>query len=440
MLRNSGMNLFANARTIGQNQIRDRFSQLETAEYTHFHLSSCIFHLPLNNIIGKLVCAVLLLVFSAAMTLPGPALAQNKNQTTVYVVGTGHIRGDDMSAGRQEAIDNGLVMAVSRALVDLMPAETLAGSFQVLNEMVFGHTDRFVQDYKVLAESNVSGTYRLLVQATVSTRRLKEALQKAGVRLGQIQFPRVLFCIAEKGIQDDAPRYWWSGRSSGDEVTMVALSKFFSEKGYVIVPAAAVGAVNYPPELSPAEAVAVGQQLKADIVVTGLASAEEAANTMGATVRSYRATLNATAYRVSDGLSIARVMQTALMADNNAISGSREALNSVAVMVGEGLTPQIGEAWFKQASSTTQIDIVVQGISGNIANFVKFRGALSNASGVDSLQLKEMVSGAAVLTVAYQGNADALADALLLLEFDTFGVDVQSVEGNTINMQLMPKQ
>jgi len=71
-----------------------------------------------------------------------------------------------------------------------------------------------------------------------------------------------------------------------------------------------------------------------------------------------------------------------------------------------------------------------------MASFVRFRGALSTMSGVDSVQLKEMTTTEALLLVAYQGNARSLADALLLIHFDTFGINISEVGINTIALQL----
>jgi hypothetical protein len=386
----------------------------------------------------RLIAVIMLLL--AAMTLCDTTWAQDtKGETTLYVVGTGRINGEDLAAGREEAMKNGHLMAVSRVLGDLMPPETMAVHFKVLNESILSHTDPFVQDYKVLNEFTGPGTYRLLIQATLSTQRLKAALQKAGVRLGQIPYPRVLLCLSEKSIQDDAPRYWWSGQTPSDGVASAALAKLLSEKGYLIVKPGTLGAASYPQELSAADAAAIGQQLQADVVITGIATSEEAANTMAGSVRSYRGSLTATAIRAADAQIMAQSQHAELKAGNDPAAAGREALMSAASLAGEDLSAQISTLWFKHSSSTSAVELVVQGVGGNIANFVKFRGALSGTSGVNNLQLKEMMSGTAILNLEYQGTAESLADALLLLEFDSFGINIDSVEATAIKLRLTPK-
>jgi hypothetical protein len=41
--------------------------------------------------------------------------------------------------------------------------------------------------------------------------------------------------------------------------------------------------------------------------------------------------------------------------------------------------------------------------------------------------------------VAYQGNARSLADALLLMHFDTFGINISEVGINAIQLQLITR-
>ncbi len=390
--------------------------------------------------ISGLKC-LLFLIITLIWLVPSTQAQKRQADTTVLVVGSSTIKGDNMNAGREDAIDSGLVAAVSRVLIDVLPPETLSGSFQVLNDTIISRPDQFVQDYKVVTESRVGATYRLLVQATVSIKRLEVTLKAAGIRLDQVPYPRVLFCVAEKRTADQAFQYWWSGQPALTEnIAAATLEESLANTGFVVIrPPKKINIADPSPDLSPEQAIAFGKQLNAEVVVVGTAYAEEAANTMGGTVRSYRGYLRATAYRVTDGAQLSQVQQSALTAGQDALTGGNEALRNTAQLAAQDLTVQIGRAWFKQASGSTQVEIVVLGIGGNIANFVKFRGALGDTSGVDSIQLKEMMPNEAVLSVEYQGKAQALADALLLLGFDTFGINIESVEINTIRMQLVPR-
>ena len=387
------------------------------------------------RVILRLLILVVLMLAIGSMTWA----QSDKGIQTVHVIGSSKIQGDDMSASREQAIADGLVAAVSRVLVDVLPYETVVGNFQLLSERVFSQTDEFVRNYKVLTESTHGELHRVVVQATVSIRRLKGVLKKIGVHIGKRPYPRVLFCVAEKLVNDLSFEYWWHADATWRSgVTDTSMRQILNDKGFIIVaPRAEVASDALPPELSVPEAVSLAQQLKAEIVIIGQAEAQAAPNTLAGSVMSFKGTITASAHRVDTGEQIAQTRRSALTASDEPYAGSREALRNAAGLSGEDLALQIADAWFSPQSGLSRTELVVEGIGGKIASFVKFRGALSTMSGVDNLQLKEMMPDAAVLLVNYQGTSRAFADALLLQNFDTFGLNISAVEPNLIRLQLV---
>jgi hypothetical protein len=367
------------------------------------------------------------------------AQAGKKGFQTVHVIGTSQIQGDDMSASRETAIADGLVAAVSRVLLDVLPQETVVGNFQLLSERIFSKTDAFVRNYKMLTESTHGELHRVVVQATVSIRRLEGELKKIGVHIGKRPYPRVLFCVAEKLVNDPSFEYWWSAESAWKTgVSEESMRQIFEDKGFVLVaPRSNVASDGLAPELSIPEAVSLAQQLKAEVVILGKAEAQEAPNTMAGTIRSFKGTIIAHAHRVDTGEQIAQTQRSALTASEEPYAGSREALRNAAGLSGEDLALQIADAWFSPQSGLSRTELIIEGIGGKIASFVKFRGTLSTMSGIDNLQLKEMMPDEAILLVDYQGTARALADALLLQNFDNFGLNISAIEANSIRLQLV---
>lgn len=385
----------------------------------------------------------LILIMILALTL-APSAAWSlpeQGEQNVQGIGASRINAKEVAAGRQEAVNAALMMAVGRALSDLVSPEAMVGQFQGINETILNRTDQYVRDYKVLADATVAGTYRVVVQATVLVGRLKEDLRSAGIRLGKVPYPRVLVCVAERRAGEIAPQYWWSGRTAlVENVSGATLSQTLAAAGFVVVePGVGVSAGSNSSELSAAEAIALGRQFQAEVVVVGAASADEVESAGQTTMHSYNANFNARAYRLSDGQQIAQSQKVVAAAAPENIAGGREALHGAAVQVGEDLSAQIGGAWFKQAAVGTRLEIVVKGVGGKIANFVKFRGTLNTLSGVENLLLKTMMPDQAILTLNYQGTARALADALIPLAYDGFTVTVESVEADTIRLKLLPR-
>ncbi|RJQ74077.1 MAG: hypothetical protein C4519_17400 [Desulfobacteraceae bacterium] len=382
-----------------------------------------------------ILALIILPVCSSVRAQPGGG------EITVFAIGSSRIRGGDMAAGREEAINAGLIMAVSRALGDAIPIESLVGHFKVVNETLLNRTDRFVRDYKVLTESVTKDTYRLIVQATVSVDQLKDAAKAAGLRLGEIPYPRVLLCVAEKNLNDLAPQYWWSRRPVSDvHISSSVLSRIFSDSNFVMVqPDGAGVTADYASELSAAEAMDLGRRFDAEVVVAGSALVEHANTPLQPSAQAYRGTIRTIAYRTADGKALAKVEKSATTEAGQGIADGGELLRRAAALAGEELSSKVASAWSRQAALGTGIEIRVQGVGGNIASLVKFRGALSGTSGVDNLQLRELASDTAVMTATYQGSARTLADAAQMLNFDNFRINVVQVEDAVIVLQLLSR-
>jgi hypothetical protein len=368
--------------------------------------------------------------------------AQDQSVTTVHAFGTGRIQGEDMSAGRDEAIAASLAAAVTQVLTDIAPPDLVAGHFQDINESILARTDQFILDYKPLAEFVEGKELRVMVRATVSTDRLKQALKKAGIYAGRKSYPRVLLCIAEKPADQEEFQFWWAGQRMWQAGPATrAMSRRLELKGFSLIsPISISSRRGYSYQLSIPEAVALGQEMQAEIVIIGTGVAEKTDETAGAAVTTFRGRLAARAFRVKDGQEIGQIEQVATATDPDPHAGGQAALESAALLAGDGLASQMVSAWFSAESGASNIEIWVEGISGKMSEFVKFRGALTTMSGVDGVQRKEMKADTAVLSVAFQGNRQALADALMRQRFNGFSVEIAGMEDQAIRLRLVPRQ
>ena len=105
-----------------------------------------------SKIIVRFVSAAFF--FSVLLSLTGSVQAKNRVPSTkkVVVIGKATILKDDSANAREEAIANSLVSAIESMVVELLPLESLVQNFQILNEVLYGKTRKFIQGYKVLAE------------------------------------------------------------------------------------------------------------------------------------------------------------------------------------------------------------------------------------------------------------------------------------------------
>lgn len=388
-----------------------------------------------NALIILLICLFVGLFFVNSST------AKTKDTIKVVeVIASGAIAGDMTDSARQQAISGGLVSAVALASIDLLPMEVQVDSFEMLNQVLYNQVDEFVQDYKVLTEFVADSQYRVVMRVTVRLDKVEDQLSNSGMILTQEAMPRILIFMAEQGLGEDTPTYWW-----GEKLVFVvpssevAMADSLREKGYTIVPRGnLVEPLNHDLDLSIKDAITIGRYLTADIVVVGVSKADTSSNVMGGTIKSYKGSVAVKAYRTDTGGLVATVSRAAVAAGEQAAQTGREALSTAGTLTAEELSKQILVERQIAASMVPSVEIVVIG-TGELKNFVKFRKMLGTISGVSGINIKEIKPNESTITVDYTETGDTLAEELMLKTYDSFGIDIYEVSPERLGIELMPE-
>ena len=387
---------------------------------------------------------VLFSLFLAMMTL-NPAQAQDSATTKTYVVvGTSALYGGNVSAAREKAISDGLVTAVALMTKELLKVESLVDNFSQLNELLFDQTDTFIQGYKVLTEAGQEKSYRVIVQATVSGKKISKKLTNAGILRATTSLPKVLFLIAEQNLEQESPRFWWSP-SGSNYVTIAeaAMAKRLQEAGFTIVNYQ--GARNRPlvnwddinkPDLTDLEAAEIGAALQADVVVLGTSLATPSTNIMGSAMRSFNATVTLKTLRSGTAEPLLNLTRTAVAVSEDEVAGGKEALADAGDMAGPALAEELNLAWQKQAGRPTVVEVFILG-TNQLAHYVRFRKTLNTISGVEGIRVKEIKPNEATLLVEYIGKPQDLAAALMQQNFKNFGINIFEITAENLKIQLI---
>ena len=396
---------------------------------------------------SKAIIPFVFAVFFCLVVLYPPAVVQAENQIstkTVVVTGTGKIYQKDSARAREEAITDSLVSAVNRVAVELFPLKSLVRNFQAFNKMIYGNTDKFIQDYKVLAEVPSKNNYRVMVEATVSINTLKKLMSSAGILLEEKPLPKILVLISDQNLSDRLPKYWWGQEKYFSESSSInALVKPIKTKGFpiidphIIIQNTRVDPIYDTPDLNHTEAVNLGLSLQAEVVIVGKSVASSGPNIMGKRIRSFKGIVSARAIRTDTGSEIATTMKTSIITNTDEIAGVRDVLSRAGSLAGEDLAAQILAAWQKHEEQSNLLEIIIKG-TGDIANFERLRRFINNISGVKNLQIKELKPDEATILVDFQGIAKELADALMLNTFESMGIKIYEVSRDRLRIELTP--
>ncbi|RLC27997.1 MAG: hypothetical protein DRH32_09625 [Deltaproteobacteria bacterium] len=390
-----------------------------------------------NTIIQALVVIVI------CMTGPAvPSALSADSDNTVEVIGTAAVRSENVPAARRQAIADSMVASVELVAGKIVPLDARVRNFKTLNQVLYSHTDEFVQDYKVLAELKSGNRYRVLVQATVRADKIRKELERIGVVIGLKSIPRILFLIAEQNIDDLSPRCRWTSSAGDTSLSSEnAMAEIMRQKGLIIIdPEALVQQGEKMPEITvPVDdrtALMLGLKLQADVVVTGSARVIRSANTMGVYNRAFRGVVTARALRTLTGAETAKTTRAVVSAGFDAAAAGREALAKAGTLAGQDLAAQIISLWKKEQSASAGLEIVVGG-TRNLADFVTFRRTVSDIAGVASILVKEIKPDEAVIGIDFDGDAHMLAEAMMLETYDSFGINIYDISDNRIMLELV---
>jgi hypothetical protein len=388
-----------------------------------------------------IVVVVLVSTFSLSVAVYAQQRVQDK---TFVVIGSSRVHGENIQAARDQAISESLVTAVALMTEEILKVDSLVENFPQVNTVIYENTNAFVQEYKVLTETESGKFYRVIVKATVAGKKIAKQLSKAGILRAKIELPSVLFFISEQNLQDDSPRYWWGKQMGGFEsISETTMADILKARGFPIVDHRGVGigkladwGADTKPELTDEEALNLGARLQADVVILGKATASPTASVMGDDLKSFKVILNVRVLGTETGDELANISRTSVTANVDETLGGREALKMAGTLAGDDLAIQLAAAWRKLAEKPSRVEILVEG-TGNLANFVKFRRALTGIPGVEGVRVKEIKPNETTLIIDYQGKAEQLASALMLQNFENFGINIYEISKQNLKVALV---
>ncbi|MFP4453429.1 MAG: hypothetical protein ACLFNW_09595 [Desulfobacterales bacterium] len=353
----------------------------------------------------------------------------------------------DVAGAKKAAISHGLLSAVQSAASDLLSAQEIRSNFEDLVKILDRQQDEFIREYRILAEFKGQKNHHVLIQATVSNRKIMEALKDAGIISGSQQMPSLLVMIAEKNIDDLNFEYWWQRGYGGfsEAASVGPVKEMLREKGFTVIepPAGDANATNLLEGLKPGaepafhEAAIIANRLGADLVLVGTATAESTANRMGEDVRSFKAMVNLRVIDAKTGEKLTTVREQAINMGDDPEKEGKNALADAAYRAGGKISERIVSLLQEGLEPTEKIAIHVKG-EPVLAHLEKLRNTLKQQTGVSELRTTEMTAKSAALALEYQGTAQKLADNLLMHSFEGFGVNISDISSGELTVELIP--
>lgn len=382
----------------------------------------------MKKVLGYLLCSI----FIALATV---TWAKSDKVRIVKAEGVGAILAGDMALARDKAIKDAQRNAVEITVGVLIDSETLSRNYSIVKDEIYSRATGYVQDYKILEERKEDGLLRLAIQARVRLGPLQEDLDRV---IEAVERPRILLMIVQQDIGQSGPQAWWEGTAGiGQLVVEATLQQYFIDNHFLVVDhslkrPSSVISINP----SDSEAMAMGRDYDAEVVLLGRAVAKDAGPIGQFDLRSCRAEISVRAIQVANGHVLASANASTTAPHVDTLSGGTAALKKASEKVGETLVAKIIERWVKPAAIIT-LDIVDV---ARYSDFVRFKGMLKDeVRGVSKVYQRIFQAGNAKLELGYRGTAQDLADELALKEFESFRVDILEASQYRLKLKFVAK-
>ena len=375
-----------------------------------------------------------------------PAFGQQVQ--TITAEGVGAVFGNDRAIARDQAIQDALRKAVEQAVGTLVSSETMVQNFQTLNDRIYTQTQGYIQKYRVLSETPGSNVHTVTIQATVAIGDLEKDLQALGFLLGQVGKPRIMILVAEQQIGRDSLNYWWGpgrGAQANLNVAENTIMDRFREKGFDIVdPQAQAGSIKVPPALQVADlsnqnAITLGKQVDAEIVIIGKALARSVGSIAGTSMKSVQANISMRAIQIDNARVLSSGNENAAAVHIDEVTGGAEAIKKASVKISDKMMDDILKNFQKRVGATTTVSLVVFGLA-DADDIRKFKtSVLGQVRGVEGIHERSFSENMVKMDVDVRGSAQSISQDMSRKTFPGFAVKVIRSTWNTLEIQVSPK-
>lgn len=377
-------------------------------------------------------------ILTVVLVITSNAFAREEDDLrTLQVIGSGIVHNDDVPAARDKALADSLATAVQQMAIELLPHEALVKNFDRILALLDASGAKFVQDYRIMAETRYQDSCQVLVKTTLSVAGIEKELKQKGLWAVEPLKPKILLLAAEKKTTDPYLQYEWETLDATTTFpTYERIKEILTEEGFSVIDQETLhreidrSALKSKPFISDEDAVKLAIRTGADAVILADSTVtEETLNMLTATLKA-RILFSRTG---REAVSMeARAHSPREFPDTDGLG----VLSKVAADAAEKLGDRIQQAWVSANASERHIELEVSGSAYSIGNFISLRRMLNGIPETKAIQTREIQSTAAFIMIDFNGDAHALAKALMNQPNNRFSVNIENIDDRHLKIIL----
>lgn len=370
--------------------------------------------------------------------------AQEPEVLTGITTGQRKIVNHNIQYAKQKAVSDALEIAVQNAFAAMVSRQAVAANLDFFYDQIVSNTEDFIITYRVLGGMEHNNKYLAGVESKVNLTLLKQKLIQAKILSTGKGKPVVVLFLVEKMPSDILSRYWWGKNPIPYEsyAEKIIIDKLIKEQFAITGdgttrPDPSFYDITFDSIYDIQAARKLGKKLKADMIIFGKATAQEAINRMGED-KTFDARITLSAYDLETDQKVVELTSQAAATSEVDAQGSMLALSRAANQSADELIEQLDVFWLKKLRKEQVFDVNIKG-ENFLSRFIALKRKLKQIPEIENMQPKEMGSDYAVMQVFFKGNSSQFADMIMLKTFDKFGIEISEVRDDFIDIRFIEK-
>jgi hypothetical protein len=357
-----------------------------------------------------------------------PIRSEAQDAITVKSKGVGDIFAGREARARDAAIEDALRRAVEQAVGMFLHSETIVQNGDILNDSVYSRSKGYIRKYVILKEVADSKLYNVVVEADVSTGKLRNDLSAIGLLVVRKHKPRIMVVIPEYHINRRIP----------DPAGETEIIRRLLEKGFKVVDQYQVTKIRYNDQVRAAIkgntslATKIGLEHGAEVIIIGEAFSEYVGRIYGE-LDSCSARIEARAIRIDTGEILAAGSKQVADLDITPALAGKKALQKAGNEIGSYLVEKLLTRWSSEVTNVTSVELLITGL--NYKQFIDFKSALLEViRGIEAIHQRSFTNNRAVVEIDMKGNAETLSEELIGRNFKKFTVKIIDFSANRLTI------
>jgi len=361
--------------------------------------------------------------------------------------GIASIRNNNVFGARNDALADAQKKALIKAAIRLMTFEQFSRQFAELKRTLFTKTDDYIESYRVLYDSTLGDRYHITIQATVAMEDLQNNLLNTRSISSQLKLPRILLMVSQQKLDQNFSTCWWSFIDPEQELTTIdnTVRNKLQQSGFEVIDHTSMikkittSKVYGCLDILPEDALELGRQFQADIVVVGKAQVELTGETENPSQKIVQANIIAKALKVADGSVVATSESYVPATADSGEMAQQIALEEASSRLARTIGEEIALRWVQENRGIASSTLSVSGLSDYL-DFSRFKSALKKAiPEIYNLLQKTLSETGALIEVESPLDTSSLAALIERKQFKDFTVYIASVTPPLIEMEVTLK-